>query len=266
VTDEAQPSYFRRIGDGVYAPTEHVGGAWDPGDQHMSPLGGLIVHELELSRAGRPPMTIGRVSFDILGRIASEDTTIRVRTLRPGRTIELVEAVATIGGRDTVSARAWLLADEETEPISGTDWEPLPAPETLPRRAIEEHWGGGYIRSVDIREARPYRPGRAAAWITTDVALVAGEEAGPLASFIKLIDTANGIAVRAHPQTLMFPNVDLTVHLFRKPAGRWVGLDTTVSFGPTGQGLTSSILHDVDGPVGTVEQMLTVRPLPDAAG
>jgi hypothetical protein len=33
-----------------------------------------------------------------------------------------------------------------------------------------------------------------------------------------------------------------------------------VSFGPTGQGLTSSVLHDAEGPFGTMAQVLTVRP------
>ncbi len=76
------------------------------------------------------------------------------------------------------------------------------------------------------------------------------------------MDTANGIAVQQDPAEWMFPNVDLTVHLFRQPRGPWTGLDTTASFGPTGQGLTSSVLHDVDGPVGQAEQILTVRPQP----
>ncbi|EFF89683.1 conserved hypothetical protein [Streptomyces sp. e14] len=60
------------------------------------------------------------------------------------------------------------------------------------------------------------------------------------------------------------PNVDLTVHLHRRPEGGWTGLDTTVVFGPSGQGLTSTVLHDVRGPVGRAEQILTVRPIPGA--
>ncbi len=59
----------------------------------------------------------------------------------------------------------------------------------------------------------------------------------------------------------MFPNVDLTVHLHRQPAGPWVGLDTSVVFGPDGCGLTTTVLHDRTGAVGRAEQLLTVRPL-----
>jgi hypothetical protein len=59
-----------------------------------------------------------------------------------------------------------------------------------------------------------------------------------------------------------FPNVDLTAHLFRAPRGEWLGFDTTVTFSADGLGLTSTVLHDVHGPIGTMAQMLTVRPTP----
>ncbi|MFR9749806.1 hypothetical protein ACL02S_02080 [Nocardia sp. 004] len=72
---------------------------------------------------------------------------------------------------------------------------------------------------------------------------------------------ANGIAVRRHPTEWMFPNLDFTVHLHRQPRGPWTGLDTTVTFGPNGQGLTSTTLHDLNGPLGAAQQTLTVRPL-----
>lgn len=67
--------------------------------------------------------------------------------------------------------------------------------------------------------------------------------------------------MREHPGEWMFPNVDLTVHLFRRPRMGWIGLDTEVTFGETGLGLTSSDLYDEDGPVGRIEQILTVRRL-----
>ena len=47
--------------------------------------------------------------------------------------------------------------------------------------------------------------------------------------------------------------------LLRRPDPEWVGLDTSVSFGPDGVGLTSTVLNDVHGPVGTAAQSLTLR-------
>ncbi|WP_431278278.1 hypothetical protein [Leifsonia poae] len=112
-----------------------------------------------------------------------------------------------------------------------------------------------------MRAAEAPRPGRATAWLRTDSQLVGGEKVSRDAAFIALVDTANGVAVRRSPTEWMFPNLDLTIHLFRQPAGEWVGLDTTVTFGPAGQGLTSTELHDESGPVGRAEQTLTVRSL-----
>ncbi|HJE91332.1 MAG TPA: thioesterase family protein, partial [Dietzia timorensis] len=86
------------------------------------------------------------------------------------------------------------------------------------------------------------------------------EEQSDLASFAGMFDLANGIAVRADPEKVIYPNIDLTAHLFRQPEGEWVGYDTRVSFGGEGVGLTETVLHDMHGPVGTSSQILTVRP------
>jgi hypothetical protein len=258
-------SYFERLGKDGFRPTVHASGAWDPGEQHFSPLGGLLVHAIERHRAARPALLLGGISFDILGRIAVADMEIQVSTLRSGRTIELVEATVVISGRPVVRARAWFLARVDTTAVSGGETEKLPPPDSLATWPMASVWPGGYIASVDVRAVVSPQPGRGTAWITTGIDLVADEAVSTLASFVALVDTANGIAVRQQPTDWMFPNLDLTIHLFRQPAGPWTGLDTSVVFGPTGQGITSTILHDVHGAVGTAQQILTVRPLGSAS-
>ncbi|MGW5318207.1 thioesterase family protein [Nocardia thailandica] len=257
-----ESSYFLRRGPHRFAPTAAVGGAWADDEQHFSPVAGLAVHEIERHRAreGRPAIPLGRVTFDILGRIMFTEFEIHVETLRPGRTIELVQATVVIGGRPAVTARAWYLAPLDTAAVAGGAADPLPAPGTLPTGTLSERWPGGYIASLDSRVATGYRPGRAALWLRAVPALIADEPVTDLVRFTALIDTANGIAVRRDPREWLFPNIDLTVHLHRQPTGPWVGLDTSVVFGETGQGLTSTVLHDLDGPVGRAEQILTVRP------
>lgn len=257
-------SYYEVVGPHRYRPTEHAGGAWATAEMHFSPLGGLVVHAMErhLAEHGASGLQLSRVSFDILGRLALDECEIRVEILRPGRTIELVEAVASIAGRAVVRARAWLLAPGDTTAVTGSPTAPLTAPDALKPWAMDALWSGGFIASLDVRQLAPPQPGRATAWVSTPLDLVAGEAVSPLASYVGLLDTANGIAVREDPTVWMFPNVDLTVHLHRRPEGRWAGLDTTVTFGPTGHGLTSTVLHDVAGPVGAAQQILTVRPAP----
>ncbi|GHE08201.1 thioesterase family protein [Streptomyces alanosinicus] len=257
-------SYFERIDRHRYKPTPHASGAWDTAEQHFSPLAGLVVHAIDQYRAERPPtgLLLSRISFDILGRLALDECEIQVESIRPGRTIELLEAVVSIADRPVVRARAWLLTEVDTRAVAGGPVDRLPPPDGLTGHSLGSLWPGGHCASVEVRPAGPAQPGRAAAWITTALDLVAGEPSSPLATYVALIDTANGIAVLRPAAEWMFPNLDLTIHLHRQPAGRWAGLDTTVAFGPTGQGLTSSVLHDIDGPVGQAQQTLTVRPLP----
>ncbi|MFF8430366.1 thioesterase family protein [Streptomyces sp. NPDC016566] len=259
-------SYFEPVDDRRYKPTTHASGAWDPDEQHFSPLGGLVVHAIERQRATGPDngLALSRISYDILGRLALDECEIEVETLRPGRTIELLEAVVRIAGRPVVRARAWFLADVDTTAVAGGPDDRFTPPESLAPWPMSDAWPGGYIASLDVRPASPPLPGRTTAWVSTPLDLVAGVQVSTLASYLALVDTANGIAVRQPPTEWMFPNVDLTVHLHRQPRGTWTGLDTTVAFGPTGQGLTSTVLHDTDGPVGHAQQILTVRPLPKA--
>lgn len=257
-------SYYTRSAEHTYRPTEHAGGAWNPTEVHFSPLGGLLLHEIDLHRAARgTSLLLARVGFDILGFLGTDDCEIQVETIRPGRTIELVEAVAVIGGRPVVRARAWYLADYDTTAVQDGAPEPLPSPATLTTNTMmTDVWTGGFVASLDVRPVSPPLPGRATVWLSSDHEIVAGEPISAPAAFISLVDTANGIAVRERPTEWAFPNVDLTIHLHRQPAGRWVGLDTSVTFGPTGQGVTATVLHDEHGAVGVAHQMLTVRPLP----
>ncbi|MFF1573608.1 thioesterase family protein [Leifsonia sp. NPDC058292] len=263
-----QGAYFVALGGNRYEPTERAGGAWSPDEIHFAPLGGLITHAIEqhvaaAEESGRrgDGLQVARISFDILGFLAAQPIDIAVETVRPGRSIELVEATATIAGRAAVRARAWFLDSFDTRSVAGGQGEPLPGPESAVSLPLRTVWSGGFVASLDARAAGASEPGRGTVWLATETALVAGEEASPLASWIGLIDTANGVAVRQSPAEWMFPNVDLTVHLHRRPAGRWIGLDTTVVFGAQGHGLTSSVLHDETGPVGVAQQALTIRPL-----
>ncbi|WP_435984566.1 hypothetical protein [Terrabacter sp. LjRoot27] len=148
--------------------------------------------------------------------------------------------------------------------MAGVELEPIPGPDEMQPWAGADTWEGGYIEGLEFRVDAERRPGRTRAWIRALNPLVHGETCSPTADLVRLADTANGIAVRVSPRAWMFPNVDLSVHLFREPVRGWVGFDTRVTMGPTGLGLTSTTLHDERGPVGRAEQILTVRRLDGA--
>ncbi len=181
--------------------------------------------------------------------------------LRPGRTIELVEATLSRDGRDVVLLRAWLMQSADNRVLEATSLPRLAPPHDMPAWDATSVWPGGFIASAEVRRQQT-EPGRASFWVRTSTSLVEDEPVSDLARAAGLLDIANGMTVRADPGDVVFPNVDLTAHFFTTPGGEWLGFDTTVSFGPTGLGLTSSVIHDQGGPVGTLSQILTVRRTP----
>jgi hypothetical protein len=252
--------FFSRLDECRFAATEATGGAWRTDEQHIAPALGLLAHVVEQDRDRRraDALLLGRLSYDILGTVPVAPVEVTVEVMRPGRSIELVGAALRHGGRDVVRLRAWLVQRGATTPVAGTPLPPMPPPSALEPWDATAVWPGGFIASAEVRRDQG-APGRARFWVRTATPLV-DEPVSDLARFAGLLDIANGMTVRVAPDEVLFPNVDLTAHLFREPRGEWVGFDTSVSFGETGLGLTSSVAHDLDGPVGTVSQSLTVRP------
>ncbi|ACQ80034.1 conserved hypothetical protein [Beutenbergia cavernae DSM 12333] len=254
--------YFHRVDETSFRPTDHVSGAWNTREQHIAPALGLLAHLVEVDRdaRGRHDLAVTRLSYDIWGTIPLDVVHTAVRVLRPGRSVELVEAELSHGQRRGLTLRAWLTQAGDTATLAATDLPALPGPDTMDPWDPATVWPGGFIRSVEVRRVA-LGPGRAGFWVRTDVPLLDGEPVSPLARAAGLIDGSNGLTVRADPREVAFPNVDLTAHAFRAPDDGWLGFDTAVSFGPTGAGLTSSVLHDAGGPWGTSAQSLLVRRL-----
>src|SRR5690349_12711644 len=137
-------SYFERAGAGRFRPTAATGGAWAVDEQHISPMTGLIVHAVEQFTAARGAdgLVVARVSMHILGVLKLEDFEIHVETVRPGRTIELLEAVVIARGRPAVRARVWRMAGQDTSAVAGGQDPALPDPESLPGGAMCDDWAG----------------------------------------------------------------------------------------------------------------------------
>jgi hypothetical protein len=254
-------AYFERLGVERFRATEHTGGAWDRDTQHIAPALGLLAHLVETDRDVRRDdgLVVSRLSYDILGTVPVAEFETSVQVLRRGRTIELAEAVLHEGGRAAVRLRAWLTQTRSTVGLEGTGHVAMQGPDQTEPWDPTAVWPGGFIETVEVRR-RQTQPGRASVWVRTSVPLVADEPVSHLSRLAGLLDVANGMTVRAAPSEVLFPNVDLTAHFFDQPRGEWIGLDITVSFGPGGIGLTTSVVHDERGPIGTSSQSLTVRP------
>ncbi|AWT48601.1 thioesterase [Psychrobacter sp. YP14] len=248
-----------------YQPTIHAQGAWNEHEQHMAPATGILAHELEIF-APQPHLRIARISLDILGLIPLQAFSITTRSIRPGKTIELIEAVMSSGGRDCIIARAWRLISQDTSNIAGLEDHALTAsPESLPIWPGMSIWPGGFIASTTAVSDPERRPGKGVVWLTTAYDMVEGKATTDFVRLMGLVDTANGVVPRNGLQLaetkLAFPNTDLQIHMHRLPEGKWLGIEAVQQYGADGIGLTSAVLHDKRGPFGRSEQILTLRPM-----
>lgn len=255
--------FFKRLSENEFEASEHAGGAWNQEEQHIAPMMGLLTHLTESNHSERDStgaMVPGRIAVEILGTISFDPFHVDIEVVRPGRTIELVEAICIQHGRPAVRMRTWFMKQADTSSIEGTAFNEIDGPSGVKLPGLGVQWGGGLVNSIE-GNIQQERPGRGTAWWRTDVPLLEGEEVSNLAYYMSILDMANGVAIRKNPREVVYPNLDLTAHFFRLPEGDWVGTDTSVSFGSSGIGLTHSILHDENGPIGSCSQILTVRPV-----
>lgn len=244
-----------------YRSTIHAQGAWNPHEQHMAPASGIIAAELE-QFAPRDNMRIGRISFDIFGLISFGDFSIETAVVRAGRTIELVESKMLANGKTCIVARAWRMCTQDSSSIEGLEDQAIHHPDAYQAWSGLEKWPGGFIASLTARSNAQHRNGNGTVWLSNDLEMVEGQDSSDFVHLLGMVDSANGIAARLTvPFEWAFPNVDLQIHLYRAPQGRWLGLETTQQYGRDGIGLTSSVLHDIHGPFGHSEQILTLRKL-----
>ena len=242
-----------------YRSNIHAQGAWNPHEQHMAPATGILCVELEQFQP-RSEMRIGRVGLDIFGLIAFGEFSITTRMIRPGKTIELIEAEMCANGKTCIVARAWRMLTSDSRAIAGIEDFPIESPEFLPVWEGMSCWPGGYIQSIETRAHTDHRAGKGIVWLRNSLDMVEGQLTTDFSRLLGMVDTANGIVPRQDPNAGWgFPNLDLQIHMHRLPQGEWLGLEVVQQYGEDGIGLTSGVLHDIHGPFGRSEQTLTLR-------
>ncbi|BBL20919.1 hypothetical protein F939_02067 [Acinetobacter radioresistens DSM 6976 = NBRC 102413 = CIP 103788] len=242
-----------------YSSNRHAQGAWNPHEQHMAPATGIMCAELEQFMP-RDDMRIGRISLDIFGLIHFGDFSITSRVIRPGKTIELIEAEMQAGGKTCIVARAWRMLKADSSKVAGIEDQSVTHPESLPVWDGMKRWPGGYIESIEARTDENHRAGKGTVWLKNELDMVNDKSTTDFVRLLGMVDTANGIVPRQEGNFEWgFPNLDLQLHLYRIPQGKWLGIEAVQQYGEDGIGLTSAVLHDTQGPFGRSEQILTLR-------
>lgn len=251
-------SFFEPLGGGRYRSTEHTVGPWDPGSQHGGPPAALLARAIE-AESPSWPATVARVTVDILSAVPVAELTVRSRVLRPGRSVELVEAELEADGRPVMRAQAWRIRATELElpPLSAVE-DAVPA---FP--AEEVPWPGrrgGYLDAMEWRPVggAPAEPGPATIWARMRYPLVAGEEPTGLQRQLIVADSGNGVSSVLPWTDWLFINPELTVHVAAVAEGEWICLDAHTRVDARGFGLAASRLFDRERLVGRGGQALYI--------
>lgn len=256
-------SFYVPLGDGLWVATKHTAGPWDSTAQHGGPPSALLGRAM-LRCQPRPEMMITRFTCEILRAIPVGEITVAARVARPGRSVELLEATASAGGREVARATAWRVARSASPAVPSREPAPPPLPPAPPGEpsAPPHGWLDGYMSAIEWRPARGgiSLAGPAVVWMRMRYPLVPDEEPAPLERVLVAADSGNGISSELDISRWLFINPELTVHLHREPAGEWICMDAQTTITHGGAGLATSRLSDLGGPVGVGAQSLFITP------
>ncbi|MEN3304092.1 MAG: hypothetical protein V7603_294 [Micromonosporaceae bacterium] len=243
--------------------TRSTEGPWTSEAQHGGPPAALLTRAVErLPSTIDGPTQIARLTFEILGPVPVGEVRVAAEVARPGRAVELVEASLTANGRPAIRLRAWRMRTADLALPDGVAGAGTPPP-ALPDESVdvdEDQWG--YLRAVQWRFVAGHfeQVGPARVWTRLRVPVVEGEEPSGLQRAVAVADSGNGLSGLLDFTRWWFINTELTVHVYREPAGEWVYLDARSSLDSRGVGLAQTSLCDRRGPFGTGAQALLIGP------
>src|SRR3954447_4281974 len=141
--------------DDGFVATALTIGPWDPGLQHAGPPAALLLREAERAGAIDGGQTV-RMAYDIFAPVPVGPVRGRSSVVRPGRRIELIEAVLDAGDeRPLMRLSAWRMRVRADAP-GGEDVVPVAIPGPYDSRAeVAEFFAEdvAYHRALDWRFA-----------------------------------------------------------------------------------------------------------------
>ncbi len=255
-----ETTFWLPEGNERFRATRHTQGPWNPSFQHGGPPGALLVRQLEQC-SPRSEMLLTRISIDILGPIPIATLHAHARIVRPGRSVELLEAVLEHDGRAVMRASAWRVLLPTTHPTTVDEPELPPAlPSQEQSIAATSEWACGFLEATEWRYVHGgyNQLGPATAWMRTRYPLLSDEATTPMQRLILTADSANGISSPLDIRSWQFIPPELTTHCLRPPVGEWICMDARTSLQAEGTGLTTANLYDERGLVARSAQTLLI--------
>jgi hypothetical protein len=255
---------FTPLGDGSFEAAPSTRGPWDAAMMHGGPPAALLARAVEHTDPGSE-LVVTRLTIELLGGVPIGPLTVATSLAKTGRRFQIVDATMHAGDRLACLARAVRIRRADIPAAAsvppGHRDAPLPAPEsgdTMPLYVRPER-GMFYPDGAEIRHVGgELGSGHVAVWIRLRGDLLPGEPASPLARTAAASDFANGVSAGLSFDDWLFANTEMTIHLYRQPAGEWIGLDARTVTDASGAGLSTGTLHDLQGPFGICAQSLFI--------
>jgi hypothetical protein len=244
-------------------PTELSRGPWDPNALHGGPTAALLARAVERHDPG-PASFVARLTVELLRPVPLAPLRVAVRTSRPGRNVQSLEAA--VLADDVEVARATALRMRVAELATPPD-PPFVAPPPPPQAEAPTVFTAidtvGYWLATDLQlvEGSWLEPGPGTAWLRLRCPVVAGEAPSALQRVAAAADFGSGVGNPVRASQLGAINPDLTIHVHRAAVGEWIALRSRAWAHGSGVGMADTELFDVDGPIGRAVQSLLVQPL-----
>lgn len=259
-------SVFIPSEDGRFEPTEHARGPWDPHALHGGAPAALIAGAFERIDPGSE-LPIARLGFEFLRPIPFAPLELSTKIVRGGRRVQGLAAEVR-SGEETICRGSALRVKEVPDRLPGppgpSEPERLAPPETgePTRFALGDPTVTSFASTgMEMRWLTdPWALGPGRVWMRLRHPILPEEPVTPLICLTGTADFGNGVSAALAFENYLFINADLSIHLWRRPQGEWIGLDARTLLHAEGIGTAESVLHDAAGPVGRASQTLVVQP------
>lgn len=249
----ATPTAFYQQQNGLYVPTGLGVSPWNGQSQNGVAVAGLAAHVLDQAPSPTQMLT-ARLTIDIQGAVPMIPLEGRVRPLREGRRLQLLEVELVAEDRVWLRATALRVRVLESPSITNPVSRSLPEPDEI-EAAKQQRWVDSIRREGDFLQ-----PGPGAQWVRFRADVVEGHPLSPLEAVAMLADFGSGAAPLLSVDEWSLANVDISVHLTRLPASEWLLIDAASESAGLGVGLTNSRIGDSQGMFAMAHQTIFVQP------
>lgn len=260
-TPNLPEAFYRELGAGRFESTEATAGPWSPKAQHGGPPSALVGRMME-RHDPRPGSHIARVTVELVRPVPVAEVQVVVRTLRSGRSTELLEGEILADGQPVLLARAWRIVDSPAHtPRLRHEPSPPPLPGPQPAESMTGAHTAGYLSAMEWRFAPGQGfniPGPGSAWLRQRIPLLAHEPDTGLTRALTVADSSWAVAFELDHVRDLVINTDVTLALHREPVGEWLCLTSSTAAHPVAGALASGRLDDAEGDCGRILQTLLV--------